>query len=134
MFYNSLHVPIRLKGSSRPNAGRIEILYAGVWGAISSHNWDVNDALVVCRQLGYQAGAQAALKNRVFGPFIGPVWLTNLQCTGDEKNMMGCAHDKIANKTEQSPASKFASLICKDGKMLGGMIYEFTLSTSLKTT
>ena len=105
-----------------------------MWGAISSHNWDVNDALVVCRQLGYQAGAQAALKNRVFGPFIGPVWLTNLQCTGDEKNMMGCAHDKIANKTEQSPASKFASLICKDGKMLGGMIYEFTLSTSLKTT
>ena len=134
MFYNSLDVPIRLKGSSQPNAGRIEILYAGVWGAISSHNWDVNDATVVCRQLGYQAGAEAALKNRVFGPFIGPVWLTNLQCTGNEKNMMECAHDKIANKTEQSPSSQFASLICKDGKMWRGKIYEFTISTTLKKT
>jgi len=95
-----------------------------VWGAISSHNWDLNDATVVCRQLGYQAGAEAALKNRVFGPFIGPVWLTNLQCTGNEKNMMGCSHDKIANKTEQSPASQFASIICKDGKMWEGKIYE----------
>ena len=122
MFHNSLDVPIRLKGSSQPNAGRIEILYAGVWGAISSHNWDVNDATVVCRQLGYQAGAEAALKNRIFGPFIGPVWLTNLQCTGNETNIMGCAHDKIGNKTEQSPASQFASLICKDGKMSGGKV------------
>ena len=87
---------------------------------------------MVCRQLGYQAGAEAALKTRVFGPFIGPIWLTNLQCIGNEKNMMECAHDKIANKTEQSPASQFASVICKDGKISGGKIYESTISTSLK--
>ena len=38
--------------------------------------------------------------------------------------MMECAHDKIATKTERSPASQFASLICKDGKISGGKIYE----------
>jgi len=111
------NVSIRLQGSSLPNAGRIEILYAGVWGAISSYHWDLNDATVVCRQLGYKAGAEAALRNRVYGPFIGPVWLKNLQCIGREKHMMQCAHDGIANKTERSPATRFASVICKDSKM-----------------
>ena len=131
---SSLDVPIRLQGSSLPNAGRIEILYAGVWGAISTYNWDLNDATVVCRQLGYKAGAEAALKNRVYGPFIGPIWLTNLQCIGNEKSMMECTHDEIANKTERSPETRFASLICKDGKMSGGTFYESTISTSLVQT
>lgn len=112
-YYN---IQIRLQGSLLPNAGRIEILYAGVWGTIGRSNWDVNDANVVCRQLGYQAGAEAALKNRVYGPFIGPTWLTNLQCTGYETNVMDCAHDGIANKTERSSTVEFASVICKDGK------------------
>ena len=113
---------IRLQGSLLPNAGRIEILYAGVWGTIGRSNWDILDANVVCRQLGYQAGAEAALKNRVYGPFIGPTWLTNLQCTGYEINVMNCAHDGIANKTEQSSAIEFASVICKDGKISEGKI------------
>ena len=121
---SSLDVSIRLQGSSLPNAGRIEILYAGVWGAISSYNWDLHDATVVCRQLGYKAGAEAALRNRVYGPFVGPVWLKNLMCIGSEKHVMECAHDKIASKTERSPTTRFASLICKDGKMSGGKVYE----------
>lgn len=87
---------------------------------------------MVCRQLGYQGGAEAALKSRIFGPFIGPIWLTNLQCIGNGKNVMECAHDKLANKTERSPVGQFASLICKDGKMSGGKIYESTISTSLQ--
>ena len=116
---------IRLQGSLLPNAGRIEILYAGVWGTISRNSWDINDANVVCRQLGYQA-AEAALTNRVYGPSIGPTWLTNLQCTGYETNVMNCAHDGIANKTEQYSTTAFASVICKDVKISEGKIEEST--------
>ena len=117
-----LDIIIRLQGSLLPNAGRIEILYAGVWGTIGLNNWDINDAAVVCRQLGYQTGAEAALTNGVYGPFIGPTWLTNLQCTGYETNVMNCAHDAIANKTERSTTTAFASVICKDGKISEGKI------------
>ncbi|XP_068735812.1 scavenger receptor cysteine-rich domain superfamily protein-like [Montipora capricornis] len=115
----AIDIPIRLQGSTLPNAGRVEVFYGGVWGSISSYNWDMNDATVVCRQLGYQDGGEVALKNRVYGPFFGPVWLTNLHCTGNEKNVMECAHDVIGNKSEEMPTTRFASVICKGGKMLG---------------
>ena len=68
---------IRLQGSTLPYAGRVEVFYAGVWGAISVIDWDINDATVVCRQLGYSAGAEVALKNGVYGLVSGPVWVRN---------------------------------------------------------
>ncbi|XP_068741994.1 neurotrypsin-like [Montipora capricornis] len=79
----------------------------------------MNDATVVCRQLGYQDGAEVALQIKVYGPSSGPLWLTNLHFTGNEKNVMECAHDVIGNKSEEMRTYRFASVICKGGKMLG---------------
>ncbi|PFX11409.1 Deleted in malignant brain tumors 1 protein, partial [Stylophora pistillata] len=107
-------ISIRLQGSSIPNAGRVEVLYAEIWGAISGTNWDINDATVVCRQLGYQAGAEVALANGVYGPVSGPVWITNLQCFGSEANLMSCSHDAIGNKSETQNRRNVASVICKN--------------------
>ena len=96
------------------------MFYAGVWGAISSSNWDINDATVVCRQLGYSAGAEVALKNGVYGLVSGPVWVTNLQCTGSESNVMECVHDGLGNKTELQRRGNIASVICKDSSFTNG--------------
>ncbi len=98
------------------------MLYAGVWGAISKHGWDINGATVVCRQLGYQAGAEAALTNVVYGPVSGPLWLTNLQCSGSETNLMSCSHDVIGNKSESQSRRRVASVICKDGSLSNGNV------------
>ncbi|KAL9984304.1 hypothetical protein ACROYT_G006580 [Oculina patagonica] len=114
-------IPIRLQGSSVPNAGRVEVLYQGIWGAISRKNWDINAATVACRQLGYQAGAEAALTNVVYGPVSGPVWLTNLQCSGSENNLMSCSHDGIGNKSHLQWRWNVASVICKNGSVPNGM-------------
>ena len=34
-------------------SGRVEILYAGIWGTISDWRWGKDEAKVICRMLGY---------------------------------------------------------------------------------
>ena len=45
---------IRLSGGSQLNEGRVEICLDGYWGSVCSNRWDEQDALVTCRQAGYQ--------------------------------------------------------------------------------
>ena len=48
---------IRVIGVHTTNlvAGRIEICAQEVWRAVCHGNWDIEDARVVCRQLGFLA-------------------------------------------------------------------------------
>ena len=44
---------MRLVGGSRPSEGRVEVFYRGEWGTICHNHWSVDDANVVCRELGF---------------------------------------------------------------------------------
>ena len=44
---------IRLADGPSSLSGRVEICYNNQWGTVCNNYWDVNDARVVCRQLGY---------------------------------------------------------------------------------
>ena len=48
--------------------GRVEVFYNGQWGTVCNDDWDIHDARVVCRQLGYQR----ALAAPGFGTFGEP--------------------------------------------------------------
>ena len=45
---------IHLSDGSQLNEGRVEICLDGYWGSVCSNGWDEQDALVTCRQAGYQ--------------------------------------------------------------------------------
>ena len=45
---------VRLVGTgSSVSQGRVEICYNHQWGTVCDYTWDINAAIVVCRQLGY---------------------------------------------------------------------------------
>lgn len=49
----SLDGEVRLRRSNKGNSDRVEIQLGGVWGTVALRHWDIRDAHVLCRQLGY---------------------------------------------------------------------------------
>ena len=71
----------------------MEIFY-GQWGTVCDDFWDLNDATVVCRQLGYLRAVYAYSSSQ-FGQGTGPIWLDNIQCIGTESRLDLCPHNGI---------------------------------------
>ena len=76
---------------SKNGTGRVEIFYNGRWGTICDDDWDINDARVACRELGYEDVARA-LHGSYVPDGTGPIWLDDVTCTGNEKTLGNCSH------------------------------------------
>ena len=83
-------VPVRLAGVNAINyAGRVEVFYQGKWGKICRNEWDINDAKVVCRQLGFQSGLAEFIGMDTKNETIS-VAISNVACTGRESVLASC--------------------------------------------
>ena len=71
--------------------GRVEVLYKGMWGTICGDYWDLRDADVVCRQLGYDE-ALSAHGDAAFRQGIGQIWLDDVNCVRNETLIAQCSH------------------------------------------
>ena len=52
---------VRLVGGQQPTEGRVEVCVGGLWGSVCDNHWNLNNAQVVCRQLGYETEGQKTL-------------------------------------------------------------------------
>ena len=69
-----------------PYEGRMEVFYTGAWRGICDDGWDLSDAKVVCRQLGFPDAVEATSYN-LMGNRLAQ--LTNVQCIGSEEHLRG---------------------------------------------
>ncbi|XP_071487956.1 scavenger receptor cysteine-rich domain-containing group B protein-like [Diadema antillarum] len=83
---------VRLVGGEDDTQGRVEIYYDGQWGTVCDDWWDIEDANVVCRTLGFQ-GALHYSCCAEYGQGSGPILLDNVECNGTESNLADCQHN-----------------------------------------
>ena len=91
-------------------AGRVEVLYIRTWGTICSDSWDLQDANVVCNQLGYD-GALRAVRNAAFGQGRGQIWLDDVRCVGNERSISHCSHSGLG--VHNCGHYKDAGVVCR---------------------
>ena len=87
----------------------MEVHYNDAWGTVCDDDWDIRDARVVCRQLGFQ-DALNAYENARYGHGTGPIWLDNVQCLGNESSLLLCRHSGVGN--HNCGHSEDASVVC----------------------
>uniref|UniRef100_A0A183IID0 Neurotrypsin n=1 Tax=Soboliphyme baturini TaxID=241478 RepID=A0A183IID0_9BILA len=83
---------LRLSGTNRGvGEGRVEVEYGGKWGLVCKDDFDMKDANVICRQLGFERGATAITPGSRYGPARNEHFnLHNLNCEGEETNVFYC--------------------------------------------
>ena len=69
----------------------MEVYYNNTWGTVCDDFWTVEDAQVICHQLGF-SGTSVAFSYAYFGADSSnqPIWLDNVNCLGTETNVGQC--------------------------------------------
>ena len=124
-FTFAVEYTIQLVGGGSSLEGRVEVYVNGAWGTVCDDNWDIYDATVVCRQLGYGSPVSAK-PSSYFGQGSGDIVLDDVACTGLETNIRECP----ASTSHNCGHTEDAGVVCSgdDGNPTGmAMHFKFHL-------
>ena len=82
---------MRLAGGMSNHSGRVEVYYNGEWGIVCDNGWDITDATVACRQLGFHSAIKSTTRTQ-FLEGRGAHMLSWVECKGTEKRLADCQH------------------------------------------
>ncbi|XP_041372995.1 deleted in malignant brain tumors 1 protein-like [Gigantopelta aegis] len=83
--------PVRLVGGNNSYEGRVEVFHYGRWGSVCRDGFGVEEARVVCHSLGFLSFYAITFENAHFGESTGPIWLDDVDCTGNETVLDQCS-------------------------------------------
>ncbi|XP_073717227.1 scavenger receptor cysteine-rich domain-containing protein DMBT1 [Misgurnus anguillicaudatus] len=107
---------IRLVNGTSPCDGRLQVLYNNHWGSVCHTGWGLEEAAVVCEELG--CGGLVELQSYV-GPFVGPVWMDNLTCNGNESTVRNCSFTGWG-ASSGCAGGLYAGVICNNIRLVDG--------------
>uniref|UniRef100_W5NEN7 Soluble scavenger receptor cysteine-rich domain-containing protein SSC5D n=1 Tax=Lepisosteus oculatus TaxID=7918 RepID=W5NEN7_LEPOC len=96
-------------------SGRVEVHHAGQWGTVCHLDWSIDDAEVVCKELGC-GNALSPTGRAWFGAGSGPIWLSAVMCAGTEPSLLACNSGGLGGHS--CTHNEDAGVICSEMPML----------------
>ncbi|KAL9959666.1 hypothetical protein ACROYT_G033006 [Oculina patagonica] len=106
-------VPVRLNGANMEYGGRVEVFYKGKWGKICRNKWNIDDAEVICRQLGFKGAVAEFIGSDVKGEDAIPFVMSDVACTGDESELASCERTDGKLKVDCQKDDEGAQALCE---------------------
>ncbi|XP_055384259.1 probable serine/threonine-protein kinase DDB_G0282963 isoform X1 [Condylostylus longicornis] len=105
------------------NEGRVEVRINGKWGYICDDKFDIKDANVVCRELGFPFGASEVRANSYYLPTVDMMSSYNnvsfvmdeVDCKGNETSLQEC--DFKGWGVHDCNADEVVGVVCKQAVM-----------------
>jgi galectin-3-binding protein len=103
-----------------PYAGRVEVLYGGVWGDVDVYGWELHAGHVLCRDLGYK-GALTVINQaqKMFNVESSIKWIDELRCYGNESSLTDCNFEL---ETRMATGGFDAGVVCDTGNSTGNPV------------
>ena len=102
---------VRLVDGGNSQEGRVEVFFNGTWGTVCSDEWGIEDAQVVCHQLGLPAPQVI----RQIDHDEGKIWLDYISCDGSENKLSECLHRGWGRV--ECPDGTDAGVMCGGGQL-----------------
>ncbi|XP_064650715.1 deleted in malignant brain tumors 1 protein-like [Lineus longissimus] len=99
------------------SSGTVAVRYQNHWGTIFNSTWDINDATVACKQMGYKG----AIKVGHFGAGNRNILLDGINCTGTEAKLEDCRHTPWGDASSNGATEMAAGVECTPEKKIQGV-------------
>ncbi|KAI3363757.1 hypothetical protein L3Q82_001371 [Scortum barcoo] len=100
---------VKLAGGNNRCIGRVEFFNKGQWGTVCGEYWDVNDGMVVCRQLDC-GRVHKITTTTEFGTGTGQTFIDQIECNGLHSSLSQCTQIPFRGRT--CNATSVAGVIC----------------------